>query len=289
MDQWKVIGLVLLTVAASGCMDDGNQAGISVTELNVEPQSIRAGNSISVNVEAVNAGLLQGSVRVGESNGNQILTNYCPDYFDVEEFDASSSRTTEDQSIYDVGEGERIRLHWRLSQEGEKRIPLPGYTCSMKFEMPFTYTVKGYKQLQVLEDREVEGSPNLATDISAGPLSIDMRIVGSTAQQSNTILKEDDASLYLTAYNSDSEESPYQGLIEINDFSIVGSGAISLGDECGDLSSVALSSGNEEIYRCPIIVDEFSSPSARGEIDAKFNYTFVKDLGERNVEVKHDG
>lgn len=289
MDQWKVIGLVLLTVIASGCMDSGNQEGISLEELSVEPQTIRSGNSISVNVETVNSGLLEGAVRVGKNNGSEVLTNYCPDYFDIEEFNAASSRTTEDQAVYEVGEDESIRLNWQLSQRGGKRIPLPGYTCSMKFEMPFTYSVRGYKQLQVLENREVEGSPDLATDISPGPLSIDMKIVGSTAQQSNTILKGDDASLYLTVYNSDSEESPYKGLIDINNFSIEGSGAINLGEDCGDLSSVELSSGNEEIYRCPIKVDEFDSPSVRGEINANFNYTFVKDLGERNIEVKRSG
>jgi hypothetical protein len=290
MDQWKVIGYAMVAVLASGCVDSGSsQQGIAVNELSVEPNSIRAGESVSVSLEAVNAGLLEGTVDVGDATkGEQVLTNHCPDYFSIEEFRASSSRTSESVSEYDLGEGERIRLFWRLKQDSED-VPLQGYNCPMRFELPFDYSVRAYKQLQVKQDRETEGSTNLATDISPGPLAIDMEIIGSTADQPNTILEENDASLYLTAYNQDTEDSVYQGLIDINDIEIQGGGAISVDDECGERESVTLISGNQEIYRCNIEHEPLNSPSVRGEITANIDYTFVKSIGERQVKVKYGG
>jgi hypothetical protein len=286
MDERRVIVLLLLAVVASGCSHGSQGEGIAVRELSVQPSNIRAGQTVSVSLEAVNAGLLQGNVSVGEEDGRKVLTNYCPDYFTIQDFSASSSRTSDSQEEYRLGEDERIRMYWRLKQQPEDQVPLQGYDCPLKFELPFDYTVRAYKQLQVKQSREASGSPDLSTDISPGPLSIDMELIGTTAQQSNTILKQDDPSLYLTAYNTDSEESAYQGLIEINDIRIQGGGAIDVNDECGQRESVTLASGGQEIYRCDIQVDDFSSPSVRGEITVDIDYTFVKSLGERRLSVE---
>ncbi len=257
-----------------------------MNELTVQPDSIRAGQTVSVSLEAVNAGLLSGKVEVGNQEGSQVLTNHCPDYFSIKEFSASSSRTSESQSGYRLGQGERVRMYWELKQEPADQVPLQGYECPLKFELPFEYSVRAYKQLQVKQSRESSGNPNLATDISPGPLSIDMQIIGSTAQESNTILKQDDASLYLTAYNREGEQNAYQGLIEINDITVSGGGAINVSENCGQRESVTLASGGQEIYRCDIIVDDFSSPSVRGEVTVNIDYTFVKSLGERTLSVK---
>lgn len=290
MDEWKVIGLLLLALIASGCIDGSSGQGISVSELSVEPQSIRSGESVSVDIEAVNAGLLEGQINVGDTEtGDRILTNHCPDYFSVEEFRASSSRGENSSGIYTIGEGEQARFFWRLNQDKPDEIPLQGYTCNMKFEIPFDYSVTAYKQLQVKQERDSEGAEELASDISPGPLTIDMEIIGSTASQENTILERDDPSLYLTAYNQDNEESPYQGLIEIENIEINGGGAISVGNECGDRESVTLVSGNQEIYRCDINYETLNQPSVTGEITADIDYTFVKDVGEKEVEVQYGG
>lgn len=291
MDEWKVIGVMMFAVLASGCIDSGpSQQGIALTELSVEPNSIRAGESVSVSLEAVNAGLLEGTVDVGEANGDRVLTNHCQDYFSVEEFRASSSRTdANDASEYTLGEDERIRMFWRLNQDRPDEVPLQGYNCPLRFELPFDYSVRAYKQLQVKESREVDGSTNLATDISPGPLAIDMQIIGSTADQQNTIIEGNDASLYLTAYNQDKQDSVYQGLIEIKDIEIEGGGAIGLNDECGERESVTLVSGNQEIYRCNIEYGDISAQSVRGEITVNIDYTFVKSIGERQVRVQYGG
>lgn len=290
MDNWKVIGLFLLVLIASGCTDNSSGQGIAVSELSVEPQNIRAGESASVSLEAVNAGLLEGEIDVGDTEtGDRILTNYCPDYFSVEEFRASSSRGDSSSGSYTVGEGESARFFWRLDQDKPDEIPLQGYTCNMKFEIPFDYSVTAYKQLQVKQERDSEGTEDLASDISPGPLTIDMEIIGSTASQENTILERDNPSLYLTAYNQDDEESPYQGLIEIDNIEISGGGAISVGDDCGDRESVTLVSGNQEIYRCDINYESLTQPSVTGEITADIDYTFVKDVGERQIEVDYIG
>ena len=292
MDSWKVIGLISLAILASGCTSSSSVQGIAVNELSVEPQSITAGQSLSVSLEAVNAGLLEGTIDVGKaSTGDEVLTNYCPDYFSIEEFRASSSRsgTGEKQSNYKIGEGEKARFFWRLKQDSPGEIPLQGYDCNMRFEIPFNYSVRAYKQLQVKKNRGVEGSTNLATDISPGPLSIDMKILGSTASQQNTILERDNASLYLTAYNQDTESSTYQGLININDIEISSGGSIDLNEDCGEIESVTLVSGNKEIYRCNIKHDSLNSPSIRGEVETNINYTFVKDVGQRQVKVKYGG
>ncbi|MFB6159225.1 MAG: hypothetical protein ABEJ95_06245 [Candidatus Nanohalobium sp.] len=286
----KVIPLLLLAVVASGCTQSQG-TGIKVTELDISPnpnEGIRAGNTVSISLEAVNAGLLNGTVKAG-SNGKQVLTNYCSDIFKIESFKASSSHTSETRESYMVGENERVRFFWRLKQDKTGKIPLSGYSCPMRFELPFDYSVRAYKQVQVKKSREVSGSTKLATDISPGPLTMDMEIVGSTADQSNTILKQDNPKLYLTAYNLDSKESPYQGLIEIKDISIKSSGVIELGSECGKKSSVTLMSGDQKIFRCDIDTGSLSSPAERGEIEASIDYTFVKDIGERTVKVKYSG
>ncbi|MFB6099807.1 MAG: hypothetical protein ABEK16_00910 [Candidatus Nanohalobium sp.] len=289
MDRWKVIGLLLLAVLASGCGESQGQ-GIVVSELSVEPSSIRAGRPVSVNMQVVNAGMLKGSINVGDpSTGDAILTNHCPDYFSVQDFSASSTRDSGSQKTYTVGKGEVARFFWRLNQDKPDEIPLQGYTCNMKFEVPFNYSVRAYKQIQVKRSRNVSGTPKLATDISPGPLSIDMKIIGSTAARKNTIIRGDNASLYLTAYNQEKDESAYQGLININDIRINGGGAISVGESCGKRDSVTLVSGNQEIYRCDIDYSELTAPSVRGEIEVQIDYTFVKQVGERKVKVKYVG
>lgn len=321
MDR-KVIFLVILAAAASGCTDSGGGNGIVVNELSVQPQEIRAGEFTTISLEATNRGQLEGIVNVsrfegeiteseqraldegdlgeseeqniregaGEIQGGKILTNYCSDIFNIEEFQASSSRTGETQPFYRLDTGEKVRFSWRLNQEDQSAIPLQGYPCELRFELPFDYSVRAYKQIQIKESRDVEGSPNLASDISEGPLSIDMEIIGSTADQSNTIIKDNNASLYITAYNTDSEDSSFQGLIDISGIDINSSENIELPESCGEEGTAALASGQEEIYRCNIGYDEdFDSPSIRGEIDASINYTFVKDLGSKSVQVNYNG
>lgn len=299
MEEWKVIGLLSIALIASGCGDTPAKQGIVVNELDVDPSTMMAGGLTTVSVEAENAGLLEGSVDIGgEDNGSRVLTNYCSDMFKIKEFSASSSRSSKEQSVYDLKQGDRIRLNWRLNQFNSEEVPLPGYNCNMRFQIPFNYTVNAYKQVQVKESRSVEGSKDLAEDMTRGPLGIDMELVGSTSDQRNTLLTQDDnsSSLYITTYNrGDNEENEYKGMIRVGemDVELKGNDKINLtgheGGKCGNATSAALASGGEKIYRCNFEFDEFDDKAIRGEVTASVNYTYVRDLGSKNVEVKYNG
>ncbi|QGA80796.1 hypothetical protein [Candidatus Nanohalobium constans] len=284
----KVIILIALASIASGCADTGGGTGISIKELNVEPSQISADSTAVVNFEAVNNGNLAGEVNTG-SNGTEIMTNYCSDIFKIEDFRSSATKPSSNENQYKLETGDRLRLTWMLDQNKPGEIPLQGYPCDLKFQLPFNYSVKAYKQIQVKQDREADGSPNLGSDISEGPLSIDMEVIGSTSNQRDTVLKRDNASIYLTAHNTDDEDSSFRGLIKIQNISISSSGKIQVNKDCGEKGSVDLASGKEKIYRCQIKHDEFDTPSIRGEVEAEINYTFVKDLGSKSIQVKYNG
>jgi len=282
----EVIVLLILAILASGCADSSGGEGISVQSLGVEPSQIYAGSSTSVSMEVRNSGLLEANLITGD-NGNNVLTNHCTDIFDITEYRASSSRVASTEDNYTLDQGEVARFYWRLKQQDTSEVPLNGFRCDLKFELPFNYSVNAYKQLQFKQNREVEGSTQLQSKVSEGPLRVVMETIGSTSKQPNTILAQDDASIYITVENSDSQESPYQGLIEINDIRISSTDSIELQDECGDKDSVTLSTGSQEVYKCKISSSDMNSPSVRGEVNVEVDYTFVKDIGSRNVKVQY--
>jgi tRNA threonylcarbamoyladenosine modification (KEOPS) complex Pcc1 subunit len=286
MDERAVITLMFLAVLASGCADSSSDQGIAVEELQVEPSSIYAGSSTSVSMNVVNSGLLEADLVTGE-NGNDVLTNHCTDIFEITEYRASSSNNYNTTDSYSLETGEQARFYWRLEQKDTDEVPLNGFRCDLKFELPFNYSVNAYKQLQFKQSREVEGSTELGSQVSGGPLRIVMEVVGSTSEQPGTILTQDDASIYVTVENTDSSESPYQGLIEVNSIDITSSDNIDLEENCGDSESVTLSTGSQNIYKCSVEPENMDSPSIRGEVDVEVDYTFVKDVGSRRVEVQY--
>jgi hypothetical protein len=291
MQPRRVIILLTVIVAASGCMSDNSQSGISVQEVSVEPQEIIAGNEVSVSVQVQNTGLLEGEVYPGEENGNNILTNYCPDYFNIDNFRSSSSVPSEsDSQGYTIGEGDVIEFNWRLNQNNKAKVPLTGIDCNLRFEIPFNYSARAYKQMQVLEDDDVETEAKLQTEITDGPLTFDMRIIGSTADQGNTIINGENTSIYITAYNQQStENTEYSGIVEMGDLEISSSNLFDIDDEC--LDKATLASQEEKIYRCDIDIeqDAFNAPSSRGEVALNVDYTYIRDLGDRTIKVNPRG
>lgn len=295
MNGVRLIILLVVTFLASGCVDNGSSTtGIAVDRLNVEPSSIAEGNTVSVLLEARNSGLLEGIVDVGEENGKEVLTNYCSDYFQIENFNAKAERNQEREqdNSYNLSDGERLIMQWRLRQEGAE-VPTFGYDCDLKFEIPFNYSVTAYKQLQVLEDRSVETEVEPAEDSSAGPLSFDMELIGTSSNRKNTFLKNENVSLYITAYNrreEEDKENPFKGLIELHGLEINSNGAVDIEDEkCLDKENVALAAGDKNIYRCGISVEKDPSPSAMGEITANVDYTYVRDVNGKTLKVKPSG
>lgn len=298
MNNFWITCLLFIALMASGCTtEEAGKRGIVVNDLSVEPSNIKAGSGTSVNLEVENAGLLEGSVNIGEENGSRIMTNYCSDVFDIREFRASSSRLAENNETYVLGPDERLEMFWNLNQSDAGDIPLPGYDCNMRFQIPFDYSVSSFKQVQLKQSADVSKDAELNDGSTSGPLGIDMELVGGS-QESNTIVKDRSSatSLYVTAYNrGDNEDNEYRGLINMGDIDVGLRGFgpeenryIELEPGCGEKSTVRLASGNKEIYQCEITnVTDFDENSVRGEIYANVNYTYVRDIGSRQVQVEY--
>lgn len=286
MDR-NVIILVIVAVVSTGCAS-GSSGGIQVTDFSVQPSEVFSGGNAYARLEAVNAGNLGGEVNVGDE-GENVLVNHCPDVFNVNDFTASSSTVSEEEgkTSFELNSSERIRLNWQLEQKDDRTIPRSGFSCDMAFELPFDYSVTGYKQIQIKEDREVENIQNLKSDVSGGPLTFDFQLVGSSTGQNDIFLEDDEPSIRITTYNSGSSENGYQGLIEIEELNIETSDNIDFANDCGSEESKELASEDQSIYNCPLEDVELSGVSSiRGEIRYSADYTFVKEVGSRTVEVK---
>ncbi|MEF8880550.1 MAG: hypothetical protein V5A72_01830, partial [Candidatus Nanohaloarchaea archaeon] len=247
-----------------------------------------------INLKAVNSGQLEGEVNIGDKNkGDKVMFDYCGDHFEIKNFDAISSRTSENKQNYTLGQGERLEMSWVLEQKGG-RIPQTGITCSIRFQLPFKYSVRAYKQIQIKENKGVEGSSELSSRSSAGPMRIDTEISGSTSDKPGTIIKGDEASLYITGYNrAENKDSPYTGLIEDTSLEVEPySDKIEFVNDCGSSETAQLASGNKVIHKCDINTSKFpdsSTQSIESEITANINYTYVRDLGDKEIEVSPSG
>jgi len=284
MDR-NVIILFILALVSTGCASSSG-GGIQVNEFTVEPREVFSGGEAFARLEAVNAGKLGGEVNVGEE-GRDVLVNHCPDVFEIDEFTVSSSTVADGNSTsFNLDTNERLRLSWGLKQDDSRTIPRSGFSCDMNFELPFQYSVTGYKQIQIKKDREVEDIPNLKSDVSGGPLTFDFQLLGSSTGKNDIFLEEDNPSIRITAYHNGNSENGYQGLIETNDLNIETSDNIDFRGDCGSEDSVELASGNQEIYNCQLEDTDLDVDSIRGEIRYTVDYTFVKDVGSRTVKVK---
>ena len=113
MDR-NVLILVSLSLIATGCASNSGGAGIDVDTFSVQPDQIVSGSTVFANVKAVNYGKLEGQVNIGE-DGRNVLVNYCPDIFGIEEFDIPSSEVSNTENSYNLGSEENIRIgSWAL-------------------------------------------------------------------------------------------------------------------------------------------------------------------------------
>lgn len=278
---------MILAIISTGCASNsGGGDGIGITQVEVEPTSIIEDSTVSAQFSAVNNGNLPGKVFIGEK-GTNVLTNYCPDIFSIERYDASSSRATENKPSYKLGSEEKIRINWRLKQKEERTVPRNGYKCDISFQLPFKYSVTAFKQIQVKQAREIEGSEKLVSKTSDGPLNVNMKIVGSTADRKNTVIKENNAQVYIQIQNTVETDSERTGLIKITNMSLDTTGGIEIPDNCG--RGAALEIEGSDVYRCDINYDDFSQSSIRGSIEASLNYTYIQKTGSKTVKVKRSG
>jgi hypothetical protein len=320
-----VLTLLILTAVASGCVHTSGGGtitegpeSVTVDTVTVEPSQIYEGNDVRVSLTAFNSGNLPADVIVGE-NGTRMLTDYCPDIFDNkhERFSASTSTVAEtrqgEDASYALEPGEKIDVRWLLEQEGN--VPLNGFRCPMSFSVPFNYSVESYRQIQIKQSREVEGSPQLNSESSSGPLVMALETLpGATGVQGTYVTPGEDTGdqniqLLVQLINEEPREQYRKGLVEISEksFYIKASDPLQLNERAvdgewevqGDYSETRcdmpdadfrMYQGKSLTIQCNIPVpDEFDQPSVLSEITAGINYTYIKDAGERTVEVQTRG
>lgn len=223
-----ILSLFVLTVIASGCTSGGSGQGtesqgnqaVTVDQLQVNPSEIFAGSTTRVRMGVTNSGQLPAKVKLGTTSGqvdgNQILTNHCPDIFDISNFQASSTNVSKTKSVYTLEPGYSIQMNWELKQS-TGNVPLNGYDCQLKFEVPFDYSVEAFRQLQVKSSSDVQGTEELFAKSSQGPMKIEMETIGSSSERgAPTFLQEDNAEVLVQLENKDPEDSSYTGTVNLN-------------------------------------------------------------------------
>lgn len=298
------LGLVLLT---SGCFDststqsDGGEA-IDIIEMSVTPDTIYADSSTTAILQIRNSGLLDANLTIDSdwsredeehpNYGDRLLTNRCRDIFEVDEFTARGPGD-ESKDRYNLPRGTEARFTWSLSSE-DANVPLQGLSCNLRFEVPFDYSVNAYRQLQFLEDDSVEGVTNLDSRSSRGPMAIKIDTIGSTSSQgSSTFVEGDSPEVIVRLRNQAEEGTQFTGIIEA-DVPEINPVGFEFEDECqGALGEeeITMYEGESQPIRCKISDEVFEelTGSARGEVTVSSEYTYVKDLGSREVNVQYRG
>lgn len=331
MDQhFTVLTLLIAVITVSGCTGGGgnNSSGgqaITVNKVQVQPTEIFAGENIRVTAGLTNSGELPAEVLVGDQ-GSQIMTSHCTDVFDIGSFSATSSNFSKTQNSYDLAPDYQVRLNWNLQQTSDN-VPLNGYRCTLKFEVPFNYSVESFQQLQIKRSADIEAATELFAQSSKGPLDIEIEAIGSTAPSgAPTFIESDGGEVLVRLSNNQPSDSSYLGTIrlkppvmeargvrfaevDITDNNLeaarnvarrmpdLDAESLSSGDKvrmCPDPDDVigdtnlAINRGGQEIFRCNLEWD-LQGPTLRGEIFARSNYTFVKSAGNREVNVRYRG
>ncbi len=307
MPSRYILALVGLVVITSGCIEGGGETesegtqAIGVNELSVTPSTIYADSSTTAILQIENTGLLDANLTIDSewsqeeehpNYGDRLLTNRCRDIFEVDEFTA---RGPGDQSKdrYKLPSGTEARFSWSLSTRNAN-VPIQGLSCNMRFEVPFDYSVSAYRQLQFLENREVQGVSNLESRSSRGPMAINIETIGSTIDRgSSTFVKGDNAEVRVTLRNQVEDGTKYTGFIRAEVPEIEASG-LDFEEECQGAQgeeTITMYEGESQPIRCSISDDVFENinGSTRGEVRVTADYTYVKDLGSKKVEVEYRG
>jgi hypothetical protein len=334
MDQKHLLlTLLVATLISSGCIGGGGNEGggldigpggktITVTDFEVQPTEIRAGSTTQITLGVVNTGGMSSNVTIAsdessENQGQGILINNCPDIFSISSFDAYSSRNPDVAEDYYLEPGDELEVSWSLSNSNED-IPLNGYTCPIRMQIPFDYGVTAYQQLEVKENSEIQGATTLESRTSQGPLNIHLETIGSTTDQgAPKFVKGDNKEVLVQLENTAPEDSSYQGLVDLDSPRIEASENYLINSSSCNMDTTAdddlvrslkvdrtlrLYQGDSRVIRCGVVLSEESGsnsalssnqempqPSIRGQITADVKYTYIKDLGEKEIEVKYRG
>ncbi|MFP4038376.1 MAG: hypothetical protein ACLFTA_01175 [Candidatus Nanohaloarchaea archaeon] len=229
-----------------------------------------------------------------EPYGDRILTNRCRDIFDVTDFEVRGPGDVSGSSKYHLPKTSEVRFNWVLENINTENVPINGYSCNLKFQVPFDYSVTAYRQLQFKESEDVQGTPDLESRSSAGPMAFRIETIGSTSQENSTFLEGDQVEVVIYMENQKEEEgTSYTGLINAEVPEIQASNFDLQEANCGkDVNdTITMYEGESERIRCYVDESVFDGleGSIRGEITAETNYTYVKDIGEKTVEVEYRG
>ncbi|MFB6180448.1 MAG: hypothetical protein ABEJ93_01085 [Candidatus Nanohalobium sp.] len=309
-----VVGILLsLVLLSSGCiLNKGGSTGlevgpggktITITEHSIRPQEILAGSNTNIRLGFANTGTMNAEVSVGE-DGKEILTNYCPDLFKIQSFNAYSSSTAREKKKYVLEPGEKLKTSWSLKNVNTQKVPTYGYKCPIDMQVGFNYSVEAYQQFEVKQNREVQGATGFASRTTEGPVTINVEMLGSTTQGEPSFIEGEDLEVLVELENNKPEESSYQGLINLGKMKLESSEDYKIeGDSCNldtnkdfDTHKLTIQEqlrvGGERsrVVRCKIEPSgSIDQPSVRGQITAKINYTYVKDLGSTNLEIRYRG
>lgn len=308
-----------LAVLASGCINTGGGSGtvtegpesVVIEELSVNPQEIYSGQPVQASITAVNAGNIPAEVNVGE-NGGQILGDYCTDLFNLDSYAAYSDRSSQTQDSYRLESGEMVNARWTLQQQGN--VPIYGKRCNLEFSVPFNYSVEAYRQIQIKQNREVQGSPQLSSESTTGPLALAIdTLPGSTGQTSTYVLSEngdDTVNVVIELVNKDPNEEFNKGLVDVDksSFYVEATEPLQVDEEYrnGEWSTngypeedarcdmpetdIRMLEGRSVTISCEIPLDsEIDSPSVISEISAGVNYKYIKNAGQVEVRVEPRG
>jgi len=100
-------------------------------------------------------------------------------------------------------------MNWNLDQEGVS-VPLNGYSCPVKFQVPFNYTVQAYQQLQIKQE-DIETEVDLSSQTSKGPLSIAIETIGSSSRTGAPVfLARDSPEALIQIVNEQPEQSVFR-------------------------------------------------------------------------------
>ena len=227
------------------------------------------------------------------SYGDRVLTNRCRDIFDVTDFEVRGPGDISGSSRYYLPERGEVRFNWVLENINTGNVPINGYSCNLKFQVPFDYTVESYRQLQFKESEEIEGTPNLNSRSSAGPMAFRIETIGSTSEQPSTFLEGDQPEIIIYMVNQGKQGTSYTGFINAKVPDIEASGFSLENANCDrdTEETITMYQGESERIRCHVDQSVFDNldGSLRGEITAETEYTYVRNLGQKRVEVEYRG
>ena len=290
------ISILFLTVIVSGCIGPNSSTeavsgqALTVSGPDIQPSSgeVVEGSTVQVSLGIENTGETNATLLVGD-NGEEILTDHCPDIFDITSFDARSSNVESPQPSYNLEPGWEARFDWQL--EATVSPGLIDDRCDLSFQAPFNYSVDSFRELQIKRDSEV-GTADLSSKSSRGPVNVEIETQGETTDQASVFQEGNDIeALIRFRKKTDGEGNPYKGLIDIRDPEISVSNNLDIDDaNCEIPDSITMYQSTSQIVRCGILYgddgdQELDSPSTVGSVSASTNYRYTKDAGTATVTV----